>query len=568
MREAEERMIFQNAVDRRLSGLQENPFLAQRIMNAEKGEIKVKKKLTLSMILVIVLLLIAVTALAVALLSPKEIVEQVAVPLAQENDTSEASVRTYTHEELAELIRTLDENGLTLEEDSRIMKAFQNGHGFWEQDVVHAIFETAYGKSRELWTLEEEHCYGEAMVAIGVWDINPFLIPGENDLTAEEASAFASQTLKEKYGITLPLKTDDQWVVVMKYMRTFDDQRDQYDSGQAEWQFSYCRKPSGAVSYSVFFDRTTERVEPWAQDYPDMLDHACSIANVRDILEMEYGGLADWPMEAWADFGNRISDMEPKTQNEWLFQHAGYRYPPENAITVETAIQKARSSVSRTDAPQSMILCCTREEKPIYKVLLKYPKASADVSYDAVWCLELDCETGVVLEQKQYEYSRDKVLMQYVPFGLLNNVPEFEAEQKENQIRQDYYGEKTKAEEYMEIYGHTIAFWPPEKQVEVYPSRLSIPSKEQYELVTTTAMDAIKEKYGPDALTKLGDYQIGVEFQLVSYQGKEEYYEDIYAEVYFTTDPKYLSDGFRVHCSFFFGELNEVEVYLANEGNG
>ena len=46
MREAEERMIFQNAVDRRLSGLQENPFLAQRIMNAEKGEIKVKKKLS------------------------------------------------------------------------------------------------------------------------------------------------------------------------------------------------------------------------------------------------------------------------------------------------------------------------------------------------------------------------------------------------------------------------------------------------------------------------------------------------------------------------------------------
>lgn len=97
MREAEEREIFQNAVDRRLSGLQENPFLAQRIMNAEKGEIKVKKKLTLSMVLVIVLLLIAVTALAVALLSPKEIVEQVAVPVAQSNDQE-----NYTYEELAE----------------------------------------------------------------------------------------------------------------------------------------------------------------------------------------------------------------------------------------------------------------------------------------------------------------------------------------------------------------------------------------------------------------------------------------------------------------------------------
>lgn len=73
MREAEEREIFQNAVDRRLSGLQENPFLAQRIMNAEKGEIKVKKKLTMSMVLVIILLLIAVTALAAGIIFAKRV---------------------------------------------------------------------------------------------------------------------------------------------------------------------------------------------------------------------------------------------------------------------------------------------------------------------------------------------------------------------------------------------------------------------------------------------------------------------------------------------------------------
>ena len=87
MREAEERMIFQNAVDRRLSGLQENPFLAQRIMNAEKGEIKVKKKLTMSMVLVIVLLLIAVTALAAGIIFAKR------VPATEIAD--QALLRTY-----------------------------------------------------------------------------------------------------------------------------------------------------------------------------------------------------------------------------------------------------------------------------------------------------------------------------------------------------------------------------------------------------------------------------------------------------------------------------------------
>ena len=87
MREAEERMIFQNAVDRCLSGLQENPFLAQRIMNQERtGEPVVKKRLSIGLVLAIILMMITVTALAVALLSPKEIVEQVAVPMAQEND--------------------------------------------------------------------------------------------------------------------------------------------------------------------------------------------------------------------------------------------------------------------------------------------------------------------------------------------------------------------------------------------------------------------------------------------------------------------------------------------------
>ena len=87
MREAEEREIFQNAVDRRLSGLQENSFLAQRIMNAEKGEIKVKKKLTLSMVLVIVLLLIAVTALAAGIIFAKR------VPATEIAD--QALLRTY-----------------------------------------------------------------------------------------------------------------------------------------------------------------------------------------------------------------------------------------------------------------------------------------------------------------------------------------------------------------------------------------------------------------------------------------------------------------------------------------
>lgn len=54
-----------------------------------------KKRLTLSMVLVIVLMLISVSAMAVALLSPKEVVEQIAVPIAQHNGQANYSYSSF-----------------------------------------------------------------------------------------------------------------------------------------------------------------------------------------------------------------------------------------------------------------------------------------------------------------------------------------------------------------------------------------------------------------------------------------------------------------------------------------
>ena len=84
MREDLNRAKMHQAIDSTLSGLNGDPWLFQRISaRAAEGELKVRKKLSAGLVLAIVILLIAVTALAVALLSPKEVVEQVAVPMAQ-----------------------------------------------------------------------------------------------------------------------------------------------------------------------------------------------------------------------------------------------------------------------------------------------------------------------------------------------------------------------------------------------------------------------------------------------------------------------------------------------------
>lgn len=96
MREEEQRKAFEQAVNRRLSFLTEDPFLAKKVMEADKGEnIVVKKKLSVSLVLALVLMLATMSA-ALALVSsriageifgsqenaPEEILQQIQTPQA------------------------------------------------------------------------------------------------------------------------------------------------------------------------------------------------------------------------------------------------------------------------------------------------------------------------------------------------------------------------------------------------------------------------------------------------------------------------------------------------------
>lgn len=60
---------IQHALDTVLSGLQDDPFLAQRVMTQAKGRKKMKKKVSAGLTFAVILILVAVTAFAVGLAS-------------------------------------------------------------------------------------------------------------------------------------------------------------------------------------------------------------------------------------------------------------------------------------------------------------------------------------------------------------------------------------------------------------------------------------------------------------------------------------------------------------------
>lgn len=213
------------------------------------------KRVSLALVLAIILAMGTLTALANELLTGTQIIEQFAVPMAQKNDHEPYMQENFTHDELAQLMQTLNENDITLDEDSIIMKALASGHGYWEKDTIREICDLTFGSDQGEWTLEQKHWYGEMMTAIGAWNVNKNLLPEEGDLSQEEAYALAAKALMDEYGFDLS-DNSETWSVSTGFSLVWNEETQRMSANDARWNFTISRHANpDRLVYNVCFDR-------------------------------------------------------------------------------------------------------------------------------------------------------------------------------------------------------------------------------------------------------------------------------------------------------------------------
>ncbi len=346
MREELERRQIHQAIDSTLSGLTGDPWLFQRI-SAEtgKGDKKVKRKLSVGLVLAIVLVLLATAALAAVLLSHQEIMEQVAVPLANENDSPAGVNNTYSPEQLAELIRALNENGITLDENNRIMQLIQNGQGYWEEETIMELCRQAFGGNFYTWTLEQQDWFERLMVDIGYSESYESRLPGPDNMTYEAAEAFAFTALREKYGEDLPLEDRS----VFRLERAFYHDTEDNLNG-ATWSFDLESLDFTHGNYNaVFEDKDPKGTISMSADVPDWTKPYTGeqvLAKLRRIYSWSQG---EWPRTAWQALHEMLQDAEvdnglrngAELKAYWLTE---YPDPTEDDITREEAVRIAGSA--------------------------------------------------------------------------------------------------------------------------------------------------------------------------------------------------------------------------------
>ena len=383
---------IQRAVQQRCAPLAPDPFLAARVMRMaeQKGEMKVKKKLSVTMILCIVLMLVAAATVAAVLLSGQEIIDQQAVPVAQQNDGDVRINGKYTHEELAALVALAAENGISLENEAFIREALAKGEGYWEDETIMAICQEAFGGLYYEWSVEERHWFGEKMVEIGFQDVNYDLLPGEGQIPADEARALAVTLLESEFG-SLPLADETRY-------------RRQEDFDEAGWYITYYPLNLVDAKYHIYFSHDRSVVET---NCTPQLWEVYSEAELMYGIDSTYGyrtlSPEGWSQEGWYTFGQMLPDAIHT--DVWSAEHDGYLastylLPQEGDITEKEAIAIAEADAGQDVRLTGHGLLLGRGEERIWKVTLLMLDESGE-RVTRAW--EIDAATGEIQHRMTFD---------------------------------------------------------------------------------------------------------------------------------------------------------------------
>lgn len=443
------------------SGVQPNPYLAQRVLAAarDEGVPVVKKKLSLGLVLILILLLTGTVALAATLLwqdyvpqmkqTEHELGDYVEWPAARRIQLAKDIVAMGYLDE-SEDAKILSSETATEQDKAaaadRLMLLLTG-----QEDVgeIHSNLITyAIMGHEDTWTPEQRVWWNKLTTQHADTGANDTLIvPTKADLPEDEAIAIAYEAVQEVYGFT-----DEEMQCLHPAANLYvTDQRPDYK----RWDIQFKRYREGSSTYvekvySVIVDEHGEVIGDPDVGMPhvrearelalqaeakrqEQLAKRPESVKLYDEYSEKYGSsiFGDWPVEAkaaWSQEAKAIvqrdidlgwiipydSEEASRSNNDVVFSTVfTYGVPSENDLTETQALEIAYATLKSEygcDADDFSYIFpfydVTNPEKPLWRFML-YPankKAEPDIPFARV---EMDAKTGEVQMHETFERSND-----------------------------------------------------------------------------------------------------------------------------------------------------------------
>ena len=384
-------MQIQQALNAELSFLAPSSSRQEAIFDYATGGKPMKRtfRLSFGLVLVLVILLTAFTAVAAVLLSAQDVIEQNAVPMARENDTDTRIVTEYTPEQLADLIRTANENGITLDETTGIMQALRRGEGYWEDEAIMEICRQAFGGLFYEWTIEEKHWFTEILSKTGNEADDSCPLPDEEDLTTDEARQRAVALLQAEYPGARALEEKglyrrEEWL--------------SKEEGDTEWQFRFSPMDLEHPLYAIVLNKAGEAdsMAETPQNW-ESYSYATLMEALYRIYRSSHHLIGDLPQEGWHQMRDMLEGAEH--DRSWgiaqdAYLASVYPLPKDGEITLTKAREIAREHSGSDAVSQAEGVLLGDGDKRIWKITLSFLDEKGQ---GAAVAWEIDAESGSIL---------------------------------------------------------------------------------------------------------------------------------------------------------------------------
>lgn len=418
MNETMMREKIHQAVDNHCAHLRDDYWLAQRVIamaqEQERNEQpertpKRRSKLSVALIVAIVLTLMSVTAVAAVVLSARQVVEQEIVPMAHENDVQDDLGEVFTNAELQRIVEIARENGIELPQD--LLDRAELGLDYWEYETIMIFTREAFGNAMD-WTIEQQHWFGEVLVASGLLEENPNCLPGEGEIARDEALAVAIDYAK---GYHDDLSDQSRWRYREQYARDMDEETRQLTA--PVWHLTFDPLSVTDNGWRFTINAQGEIVGARIDLAPDDAKEMSGL-DVYFQYERVYGGENEWTPEVWVALHDDLQGRFYGTTNTWLYAYLDFILPPEGGLTQAEAEELAKKVANRDRLSIYTAVCCMAMDTPVWKVEVRAHELDSPVA-STVWWVEIDCMTGEIRDVIEMEDflapDRPPMMLRYMP---------------------------------------------------------------------------------------------------------------------------------------------------------
>ena len=349
---------LRRVMDACLPGLENKPGFDQNVIKQVRGDTKVKKKLSVGFVLMIVLVLTVVAALAAITLSEfyeKAIQKEGESGLIQDwSADDQAALVDWMIDAGIELdvekVARLHDTGLTDEEKSALAMEIITDYYPARDGILSTVDIIAKEKGPvEYWSLEDKAWFSELMLEYQPDQIGGVnLLPGEGDITQEEAIEIMYAYFKDTYGLERG-EFDETTMSVSFAEATWDD-----GSGPellTTWGIEIWLKTDSdhSLGVSILPDGTMKEAHgPYVPNWrDDWYDTYIGESLGKDFWTIE--GTYAFSQSGWAQ---RVADLQAQDETIYanllhlLTKHFGL--PGETDITPDEALLIANLAVSET----------------------------------------------------------------------------------------------------------------------------------------------------------------------------------------------------------------------------